>query len=342
MAKPKRIKGIDCDSAAAAGIRSVLITRFGEMVALRKAALDWSDPEGVHSMRVASRRLRSALRDFTPYVRKRGLTASVKEIKSIADALGGVRDQDVAITAPEKTATQAPAEVPAALKEFIVSRMETRDQARQKLKSILRGSQLKQLEADFTAAVDVVTATDGGKIGRTQSAANLTYLKTARSIMLDRLREMEKMSGNLYKPFRIEPLHEMRIAAKRLRYALELFEQCWGHTISVHAKRAARLQSALGQVHDCDVWIESFGEHIVEARKQKETDQSDAFDWLLSHFIKLRTRHLREAFVRWREWEVEGMSGKLREVLHAPARAPESGRTGPSTKDQSLLSHATK
>ena len=160
--------------------------------------------------------------------------------------------------------------------------------------------------------------------------------------MLDRLREMEKMSDNLYKPFRIEPLHEMRIAAKRLRYALELFEQCWGHTISVYAKRAARVQSALGQVHDCDVWIESFGKHIVEARKQKETDQSDAFDWLLSHFIKLRTRHLREAFVRWREWEVEGMSGKLREMLHAPARAPESVRAGTSTKDQSLLSHATK
>ena len=125
------------------------------MVALRKAALDWSDPEGVHSMRVASRRLRSVLRDFAPYLRKRGLTASVKEIKSIADALGEVRDQDVAITALEKTATQARAEVSAALKEFIVSRMETRDQARQKLKSILRGSQLKQLEADFTAAVDV-------------------------------------------------------------------------------------------------------------------------------------------------------------------------------------------
>ena len=41
--------------------------------------------------------------------------------------------------------------------------------------------------------------------------------------MLDRLREMEKMSDNLYKPFRIEPLHEMRIAAKRLRYALDFF-----------------------------------------------------------------------------------------------------------------------
>jgi CHAD domain-containing protein len=150
------------------------------------------------------------------------------------------------------------------------------------------------------------------------------------------------MSNNLYKPFRIEPLHEMRIAAKRLRYALELFDQCWGNTISVYAKRAARLQSALGQVHDCDVWIESFGEHIVAARKRKETDHSDAFEWLLSHFIKSRTRHLREAFVRWREWEVEGMSGKLREVLHAPAPAPESALAGMATKDQSLLNHGAK
>jgi CHAD domain-containing protein len=335
MAKPKQVKGIDCNSAAAAGIRSVLITRFGEMVVLHKAALNWSDPEGVHSMRVASRRLRSALRDFSPYVRKRGLTSSVKQIKSIADVLGEVRDQDVAIEALEKTATQAPAEVSAALKEFIVSRIETRDQARLKLKSILQRDQLKQLEADFTAAVAVVTAIGEGKIRRTQSAAIVTYLKMARSVIIDRLQELEKQSDNLYKPFQIEPLHEMRIAAKRLRYALELFQQCWGPSISAYPKRTARLQSALGQVHDYDIWIESFGKHIVDVKKRKENDHADAFDWLLSHFIKLRTRSLREAFVRWREWEIEGMSGKLREVLHAPARAPESGSAGTSTKEQS-------
>ncbi|HEX5966530.1 MAG TPA: CHAD domain-containing protein, partial [Pyrinomonadaceae bacterium] len=92
MAKAKRIKGIDCKDAAPAGIRLVLQTRFEEMYGFRQAALDWSDPEGVHSMRVASRRLRSAMRDFMPYLRQRGLTPVLKQTKSIAAALGEVRD----------------------------------------------------------------------------------------------------------------------------------------------------------------------------------------------------------------------------------------------------------
>src|SRR5215213_8322656 len=97
MAKAKRIRGIDCNAPAPAGMKLVLVTRFAELQAWREAALDWTDPEGVHSMRVASRRLRSALRDFMPYIRKRPLAQMLKQLRSIADALGEVRDQDVAI-----------------------------------------------------------------------------------------------------------------------------------------------------------------------------------------------------------------------------------------------------
>jgi CHAD domain-containing protein len=107
MAKAKRIKGIKCKSVASAGMKLVLVTRFEELYGFHEAALDWSDPEGVHSMRVASRRLRSALRDFTPYLRKRALSGVLKELKDIADALGEVRDQDVAIMALERIVNHA-------------------------------------------------------------------------------------------------------------------------------------------------------------------------------------------------------------------------------------------
>src|SRR4029453_12774743 len=115
MAKAKRIKGIDCKSVASAGIKLVLLTRFDELCSFQAAALDWSDPEGVHSMRVASRRLRSALRDFTPYLHKRRLSSVLKSLRDIADALGEVRDQDVAIMALEKPQTHTPHEISPAL-----------------------------------------------------------------------------------------------------------------------------------------------------------------------------------------------------------------------------------
>ena len=320
MAKAKRIKGIDCNSEASAAMKLVLATRFGELSHFRAVALDWSDPEGVHSMRVASRRLRSALRDFTPYLHKRRLSSSLKSLRDIADALGEVRDQDVAIMALEKLQTHSSDEVSPALKQVIEARRQIRDQAREELVTMLADDQLKQLELNFIAAVD--EATVAGTKG-TQSPVPISFIKMSRAIILDRLKELEKLSNGLFRPFDVENLHEMRIAAKRLRYAIELFQQCWGRSIATYAKRAAQLQTALGDVHDCDVWIESFGNEINKARKQKQDENLEAFVWLLSHFVKLRTKHLRKAFNLWRDWETEDTSGKLRTVLNSepkPAR----------------------
>ncbi len=81
MAKATEIVGLDCEASAAQAIVIVLRARFAEMCALRDAALEWSEPEGVHDMRVASRRLRSALRDFAPFMRKRKLASSMQDLK---------------------------------------------------------------------------------------------------------------------------------------------------------------------------------------------------------------------------------------------------------------------
>lgn len=320
MAKAKRIKGIKCDSEAPAGMKLVLVTRFRELSHFRAAALDWSDPEGVHSMRVASRRLRSALRDFTPYLHKRRLSSVLKFLRDIADALGEVRDQDVAIMALEKLQSHTSDGVAPALKQFIDARKEIRDQAREELVTMFADDQLKQLESSFISAVDEATAAG---TTRTSPPLLISFRKMSRAIILDRLKELEKLSGGLFRPFEVETLHDMRIAAKRLRYAIELFEQCWGRSIATYAKRAAQLQTALGDVHDCDVWIESFGNEINKARKEKQDENLKAFVWLLSHFVKLRTRHLRKALELWSDWETEDTSGKLRTLLNTepkPAR----------------------
>ena len=308
MAKAKRIKGINCKSVASAGIKPVLITRFEELCSFQATAMDWTDPEGVHSMRVASRRLRSALRDFMPYLRKRPLAPVLKQLRSIADALGEVRDQDVAIAALEEMVSKAPADFSPGLKQFIETRKQLRERERDELKAILEGSELKQLESEFIAGVDEAAAPHAG-------SPAITFLTMSREIILERLKEFEALSNGLLNPFEIETLHEMRIAAKRLRYALELFQQCWGRGISGYAKRIARIQGALGGLHDCDVWIESLGKHIINAKKHKQQDQVAALMWLLSHLVKLRTKHLRQAFVKWREWETHEASDKLRAAL---------------------------
>src|SRR5690242_19387120 len=152
MAKAKRIR-IKCNAPAAAGIKLVLVTRFEELDSWRDAALDWSDPEGVHSMRVASRRLRSALRDFMPYVRKRRLTRLLKQLRQLAAALGEVRDHDVAILGLEEIQRQVPRESSGALKELIETRKSAREEARRELEAIITAEELQTLQAEFVARV---------------------------------------------------------------------------------------------------------------------------------------------------------------------------------------------
>src|ERR1043166_2497624 len=149
MAKAKRVKGLNCKSVAPAGIKQVLVTRFNELCSFQQAALDWTDPEGVHSMRVASRRLRSALRDFMPYLRKRPLALVLKQLRNIAAALGEVRDEDVAIEALEEIAARAPGAFSSGLKLFIETKKQVREEAREELKAVLEADELKELESGF-------------------------------------------------------------------------------------------------------------------------------------------------------------------------------------------------
>ncbi len=49
--------------------------------------------------------------------------------------------------------------------------------------------------------------------------------------------------------------HDMRIAAKRLRYVLEIFAPCLGEQAEAARGAAKRLQSVLGDLHDCDLML---------------------------------------------------------------------------------------
>jgi len=61
-------------------------------------------------------------------------------------------------------------------------------------------------------------------------------------------------------------LHDMRIAAKRLRYVLELTAPALGGAASKGAREAKAIQTLLGELHDCDVMLELIAEHSAALR----------------------------------------------------------------------------
>jgi CHAD domain-containing protein len=60
----------------------------------------------------------------------------------------------------------------------------------------------------------------------------------------------------------------MRIAAKRLRYVLELTAPAFGRPAERAAKAAKKLQDVLGELHDCDEFVPRVDEHIARLRAE--------------------------------------------------------------------------
>lgn len=318
MAKAKEIEGLDCGAEAGAGLRLVLRTRLEEMCGWRAVALDWSDPEGVHDMRVASRRLRSALRDFSPYLRKRQFRHARDDLKGLAGALGLVRDEDVAIMALEKLAAEAPSEVAAGVGQFVDERHRRRDRARVRLERALTEEALRELREDCDDAIahGVKSQRKAVEDGREV----VSFRRAGREIIRAGLAELSEWSVSLYSPLKSEPLHRLRIAAKRLRYAVELFEVCWGEgALAPFAKELAKMQTALGELHDCDVWIDELGGRLSQTEPDDvaAAGMRDAAFWLLDYFVRERTRHFHDALARWREWEASGFLSRLSDCVAA-------------------------
>ena len=319
MAKPKEIPGLDCGAGAVEGVRRVLLARFDEMCEYRAAALEGADIEGVHDMRVASRRLRSALRDFAPRLRRgKRLEAARAALKRLADALGAVRDEDVAIHALGKLREQAPPEAVAGIEEYVADRGARRERARAELADAIGE------EAVAEARLLLVRALEGG--GGKKKADDGAHFGGALRVVVGHLwGELEEMSASLRRPYKVRRLHKMRIAAKRLRYALELLECCRrdGAAKSL-AGEVADLQGELGDLHDCDVWAEDLGAQLANGggRVPLSAARKLAVVWLLGHFVEKRAVHYRAALTLWHGWQSGDFEARLAACLAAGADAP--------------------
>jgi CHAD domain len=79
--------------------------------------------------------------------------------------------------------------------------------------------------------------------------------QNARRITHIRLNEMYDWASNVNTPYEVHGLHNLRIAAKRLRYTLEIFEDVLPPTCQAIANELAQMQDELGALHDSDVMI---------------------------------------------------------------------------------------
>src|SRR5689334_13107934 len=145
--------------------------------------------------------------------------------------------------------------------------------------------------------------------------------------------------------------HDMRIAAKRLRYVLEVTGFAFGRSADTARRRARDLQDILGEIHDCDVMLPRVRHHLerlqradaerVRARAGAAPDLDPRLAARARHrtsyrgldvltvYLEARRRLLNDRFVDfWTDEEEKGTWGRLdRAVDGALHRARQARRT---------------
>ena len=151
MAKAREIPGLSTDLPYGEVAARVLEVRVDELIEHSAGVLDMSEIEGVHAMRVATRRLRACIEVFRPCFPAAEGKAALQEVKALADALGERRDPDVAILALEGFAAAMPAPDRPGLGSLVRSYVAEQEQANADLAPFVDPDRLEALRERLLA-----------------------------------------------------------------------------------------------------------------------------------------------------------------------------------------------
>jgi CHAD domain-containing protein len=282
------------------------------------------DIEHVHKARVATRRLRSDLRTFSPGIDGPWLSQAEEDLLWAGAALGEVRDADV-LMAGLKAQIRDLGPPDAIEAGILLSRLAAeREAANRRLIALLDSDRyLRLLSVLHQAATEPPLCTQPGRLTGDEAAALILPSMVAKAY-----KRLRRHVGSLPADPSDEALHETRKRAKRLRYASEAAAPVVGEVATKLAARAERLQGVLGEFHDATVgaaWVRDrgpagtpaqalvAGELLATLRAMKASRRQG---WVRS-WKKLRKKRLR----RWLTAAPVPDPGDCREPVAEPAPA---------------------
>lgn len=284
-------------------------------------AIDGRDPEGVHDMRVASRRLRAALGVFRPWLDKRQVQQSLRALRRLTRALGRVRELDVLRIRLDGLASRASPERKLAI-ETIDSRI-ARDRVRARARMIRAfakvdldqlDTRLRELagappawarEGEETSGLDAGIPWTNPTTDAIPDESIEALIETLAPQVTDAARRVveTRVPGEHGSREASETLHEIRIRTKKLRYQLETIAPYRGPAAAHLVDTLKGLQEHLGEFHD-DVVLDALLADNIERQAAR------ARPLLVAELRRLRT--VRRAALRRDERECRSSLENLR------------------------------
>ena len=243
--------GVWCEvGSARSAIRTVISRSVSQLDVELPRARAGEDPEGVHQARVATRRLRSDLRTFSPLLDRGWVTCTRDDLKVLADVLGSVRDTDVLAIRFERAFDDAGVE-PAAAAPILAELEQHGRHARRALVAVIDRERTARSIANLHLAAEDPPTTLSA-VG----AAELRLLPLVRKPWRKLAHAVERLGDDP----RVPELHRVRLLAKRARYAAEAVEPVYGRSARRFAAALTGVQDVLGDMHDAEVaiaWLSS-------------------------------------------------------------------------------------
>jgi inorganic triphosphatase YgiF len=236
--KVKLARSAIAGEAFQAGARNALAQIAANAAVLRETPT----PEAVHQLRVAARRLRSALSTFRRVVEDPGYEAVKGELRWLAKAFDQARNLDVFAQEVLEPAIRM-ASPPAGLPALVQALADAREAARRDACETAASERFRALMIDVTGWVETGAWLSGEAAREAARPFAARTLNHRHAKLLKRGRKLQARDD--------EARHATRIEAKKLRYAAEGFGGLWPEKKADRfVERVKQLQDELGALND--------------------------------------------------------------------------------------------
>jgi CHAD domain-containing protein len=244
--------GLRADDPMSEAGRKVLWFHFLRMLQHDPGTRAGQDIEELHDMRVATRRMRAAIRVFGDHFEKHTIARFRKGIRSVTRALGPVRDLDVF----EEKARRYLDGVPESARNGLDPLLETwrgqRETARVKMIAFLDSDRYRQFKQEFGEFLQLEGA--GARPIEQDRPVPYQVRHVAPRLIYTRY-EAVRAYETVLDDAQIETLHALRIDCKYLRYTLEFLQELLGAGGEAVIAEVKTMQNHLGDLNDADVSV---------------------------------------------------------------------------------------
>jgi CHAD domain-containing protein len=309
MADGKWIEDVRSDTPLADSARLVLTLRLQVVAEALPPALHESsrDPEHVHRLRVATRRADAALRLFRASLPEKVFKAARRRLRRIRRAAGAARDWDVFLLDLVARRGERPAAEHTGIDFLTGFAFGQRAAAQPELESAggKNGADFGSFTEETASAV---TTGDNGA----------TLLQLARPLLSSLVHRLEETTREDLGDY--ARLHQVRIAGKRLRYAMEVFAGCFEAEFrEAIYPQVEEMQEILGRANDSHVAADRLAELRVRLKECTPAEWKRlraGFEAVLRFHTTRLPRERKQFLAWWKRWG-KGGSMALSEMLHA-------------------------